>query len=141
MLLLLREWKFFSSRFLLEKLIKNFDYYSAIVLALSFGGSTFSWNSAPVLLPLLFGLSGIGFYIYLEAKFASNPTLPWEILANRTCLIGYVANFITAILLISISEFVFWTLAFDFVRLTFFFLLFDSVLCPSVSSFDLTSLF
>lgn len=58
------------------------------VVGLTFGGVRFPWSSAQVLAPLIVGLALIvGFMVY-EGKIPKEPTIPWEVLANRTSFGG-----------------------------------------------------
>ena len=82
---------------------------TAIVLALTWGGTEHPWSSAQVLVPLIVGLVGLVVFIAYEATLAKNPIvspstdhtstdhtdneltetqLPWSILAQRSSLSG-----------------------------------------------------
>jgi hypothetical protein len=54
------------------------------IIGLTWGGIRFPWNSAKVLAPLIIGMCLVGFFIYYEAKFPKDPTIPFDIIANRT---------------------------------------------------------
>ena len=69
----------------------NFIVISGTTLAmvgLTFAGIRFPWGSAQVLIPLVIGLASIGAFIFYEAKVPNGPSIPWDILNNRTSLSG-----------------------------------------------------
>jgi hypothetical protein len=63
---------------------------TAVVLALTWGGVTYPWNSYQVALPLTGGIIAILFFFYYEWRWAREPSVPFEILANSTSLSGSV---------------------------------------------------
>lgn len=72
------------------------------VTGLTFAGVRFPWDSAQVLAPLIIGLVLVAAFILYEAKVPKEPSIPWEILTNRTTLSGYAATFVHGITSISI---------------------------------------
>ena len=59
-----------------------------MVLALTWGGVTYPWLSNQVLYPLVGGIiATVVFFIY-EWRWASEPSVPFELLANTTSLSG-----------------------------------------------------
>ena len=58
------------------------------IVGLTFGGAQFPWVSAQVLAPLIIGLALIGVFLLYEAKVPVEPTIPWEVVSNRTSLGG-----------------------------------------------------
>ena len=58
------------------------------IVGLTFGGVQFPWDSAATLAPLIVGLVLLAGFIYYEGKIPSEPTIPWEILSNRTTIAG-----------------------------------------------------
>ena len=72
------------------------------VTGLAFAGVRFSWGSVQVLAPLVIGMALVFAFILYEAKFPKEPSIPWEILTNRTTLGGYAGTFIHGITSISI---------------------------------------
>ena len=60
------------------------------VVGLTFGGGRFPWDSVQVLVPLILGFILIGLFLYYEGKVPKEPTIPWEVLSNRTTIGGYV---------------------------------------------------
>lgn len=90
------DWTYVYDICLINYAHKYYDSGNAIVIAgttlavvgLTFGGIRFPWNSAQVLAPLLIGLALIGVFFLYEAKIPREPTIPWEILNNRTTIGG-----------------------------------------------------
>ncbi|KAM0753017.1 MFS general substrate transporter [Meredithblackwellia eburnea MCA 4105] len=68
---------------------------AAFTIGLSFGGVTYPWSSARTLVPLIFGVFGMGAWLYLETKL-EYPTVPWEILRRRSTFAGYLQTLIQA---------------------------------------------
>ncbi|KZT60169.1 MFS general substrate transporter [Calocera cornea HHB12733] len=68
----------------------------AVSIALTRGGIEVPWSSAQTLVPLIFGLLGlIAFFVY-EARWAANttvPTIPFDLLTNRTSVSGFLSTF------------------------------------------------
>ena len=71
------------------------------VTGLTFAGIRFPWSSAQVLVLLILGMALIFAFILYEAKVPREPSIPWEILSNRTTLSAYVATFVHGITSIS----------------------------------------
>ncbi|KAI5474236.1 MFS multidrug transporter, partial [Pseudohyphozyma bogoriensis] len=70
---------------------------TSTVLGLTWAGSTYSWGTYHVLVPLILGLVGMGVYLFIEKKWVKYPTVPFEILTKRTTLIGYITNWLHGI--------------------------------------------
>ncbi|KAN0098036.1 hypothetical protein V8E55_002482 [Tylopilus felleus] len=67
----------------------------AYTIGLTWGGITAPWGSAKVLVPLVFGLVGLGVFIAYEAVLAKYPLVPFSLMTNRTSLSGYMQTFYT----------------------------------------------
>ncbi|KAG8982726.1 hypothetical protein FRB90_006620 [Tulasnella sp. 427] len=67
------------------------------VVALTWAGVQHSWGSAAVLAPLIIGLVGTALFFVWEAKGATEPVVPWELVNNRTALAGYLSVFLHGI--------------------------------------------
>lgn len=65
---------------------------SAILIALSWAGAIYPWNSVRVLVPLILGILGLAAFLILE-KFVAEPMIPLRLLSNRTSLIAYILTF------------------------------------------------
>lgn len=81
----------------LSEKVKNFDFTgnmlfiagsTAVVLGLSWGGQPYDWASAAVLVPLLVGFALVCLFFWVE-RFARQPTVPLQLLSNRTSFSGY----------------------------------------------------
>lgn len=61
---------------------------TSTIIALTWGGVKYPWDSARVLVPLVLGLAGlVGFFLY-EGKFPREPVVPWELFSYRTSFSG-----------------------------------------------------
>ncbi|KAK6200105.1 multidrug-resistance transporte [Scheffersomyces amazonensis] len=97
--------------------LKKFDYFGTFLLiagcvvfllALTFGGNNYAWDSAPVI--LCFVLGGLTFFAFViwNIYFSKNPVFPNEItkvpqiLASVIAMSGTFAFFITSIIYLSI---------------------------------------
>ncbi|TDL19134.1 iron permease [Rickenella mellea] len=72
------------------------------IVGMTFGGVRFPWTSAQVLAPLIIGLTLMAFFLLYEAKFAKNPTVPLEVVSNRTSFGGYMSTAVHGIVSISL---------------------------------------
>ncbi|OBZ72796.1 putative transporter C3H1.06c [Grifola frondosa] len=59
------------------------------IIGLTWGGIHYPWDSVHVLAPLIIGLFLICIFFIYERKIPSEPTIPWEVVNNRTSLGGY----------------------------------------------------
>lgn len=75
---------------------------TALVLGLTWGGSTYSWSSFRVLVPLILGIFGILAFVVLELRYVAYPTVPFAALKDRTTLVGYVQTFIHSLIMMCI---------------------------------------
>lgn len=58
------------------------------ITGLTFGGIRFPWDSAQVLAPLIIGLVTLCVFLLYERYVPVEPSIPWEIVSNRTSLSG-----------------------------------------------------
>lgn len=85
---------------------------SVAIVGLTWAGTRYAWSSAAVLVPLIVGLAIIALFLLYEAKVPSNPTIPWEIISNRTSFAAYLATGFHGIISISlVCEFPFRSLS------------------------------
>ncbi|KAI0667884.1 iron permease [Trametes maxima] len=71
------------------------------LVALTWGGIQFPWDSAHVLAPLIIGgFFIVAFFIY-EMFVPKDPSLPFDVLSNRTSLSGYLSTFFHGIVSIA----------------------------------------
>ncbi|KAI9055073.1 hypothetical protein LZ554_000038 [Drepanopeziza brunnea f. sp. 'monogermtubi'] len=79
---------------------------TAILLALAWGGTKFSWSSWHILLPLVMGFLGlVGFAIIQVSGYVEEPTMPPRLFTNRTSVSIYAMAFVHGILLLWITYF------------------------------------
>ncbi|KAF8584808.1 iron permease [Ramaria rubella] len=62
-------------------------------VGLAFAGIKFPWGSAQVLAPLIIGLALIAGFMVYEKLVPKEPSIPWDVVSNRTSLFGYVGTF------------------------------------------------
>ncbi|KAL0575078.1 hypothetical protein V5O48_006881 [Marasmius crinis-equi] len=79
---------------------------TSVTIALTWGGVTFPWGSARVLVPLLVGCFGFVLFFLYEAKIASYPLVPWVVLSNRTSVSGYLQTFFVGIAALGVVYFI-----------------------------------
>ncbi|EIW57898.1 iron permease [Trametes versicolor FP-101664 SS1] len=72
------------------------------LVGLTWGGIQFPWNSAHVLAPLIIGGIFIAAFFIYEFFVPKEPTLPFDIMTNRSSLSGYISTFFHGIVSISI---------------------------------------
>ncbi|WVW82409.1 hypothetical protein I302_104416 [Kwoniella bestiolae CBS 10118] len=81
--------------------LKKLDFYgslltlgwaSLILIALSWGGSQYAWDSAAVLAPLLIGVALLGVFLIVEWKVVSLPLVPMRIFKNRSVAACYATT-------------------------------------------------
>ncbi|THH12814.1 hypothetical protein EW146_g7350 [Bondarzewia mesenterica] len=74
---------------------------TAVILAFTFGGVQYAWNSVQVLAPLIIGLVGLVCFFLIEKYVSKEPTVPWSAVGNRTSLSGYAGTFVHGIVSIA----------------------------------------
>ncbi|OCH84463.1 MFS general substrate transporter [Obba rivulosa] len=75
---------------------------SACVIAITWGGVTYPWQSPRVLVPLILGLLGLVLFLFYEARFAREPIVPFSLVTNRTSFSGYLQTFICPFLTLGV---------------------------------------
>lgn len=79
---------------------------TSVLLALAWGGVEFSWPSWRTLLPLLFGLAGLGAFAAVESTtLIRDPTMPPRLFSNRTSVGGFAITMLHAMLMYSLTYF------------------------------------
>lgn len=89
--------------------IKRIDYIGnatimassvAILFALTYSGSRYSWSSWNTLVPLSIGLCGFALFTGFErSKFCVEPVMPPRLFGNRTSAIVYIVTFSNSLIL------------------------------------------
>ncbi|KAI8081919.1 major facilitator superfamily domain-containing protein [Gilbertella persicaria] len=81
--------------------LKRVDYVGTLIvlafatlflLALNFGGQTFPWKSAAVIVPLVLSVLLVGLLILVEKKFAKEPLMPPRLFKNRSVVSVLITN-------------------------------------------------
>ncbi|KAI0363645.1 iron permease [Pilatotrama ljubarskyi] len=72
------------------------------LVALTWGGIRYPWDSAHVLAPLIIGGVFLAVFFIYEALVPKEPSIPLDVMANRTSLSGYLATFFHGIASIAI---------------------------------------
>lgn len=72
----------------------------AILYALTYGGSLYSWSDSRVIVPLVFGLAGLVLFFFFEgSKWVREPVTPVRLFTHRTGLIIGINTFLNSALL------------------------------------------
>ncbi|KAJ5712381.1 hypothetical protein N7493_008849 [Penicillium malachiteum] len=77
----------------------------AVLIALTWGGTTYTWNSWHVLVPLLIGAASLGGFFFHQKIYAPEPTMPVRLYSNSTSLISYILTFLHGIEMTWLSYF------------------------------------
>ncbi|KAJ7122881.1 iron permease [Mycena epipterygia] len=62
------------------------------IIGMTWGGIRYSWGSAEVLAPLIIGFSLLFVFAVYETKVPSRPTIPLDVVGNRTSLSGLLTT-------------------------------------------------
>lgn len=78
----------------------------AILLALTWGGTQYPWNSWRTVLPLTIGLVGLVAFLWIQSTtLIPEPTMPIRLFANRTSLGGFLLTFLHALIMYAMVYF------------------------------------
>lgn len=78
----------------------------SVLIALGWAGSSYSWGSLHVLVPLIIGFIGLAiFLLYEGSRFAVEPTVPLRLFGNRTSLVAFILTFIQGLATIFVIYF------------------------------------
>lgn len=88
---------------------------TSVVLGITWGGQPYDWASAAVLVPLLVGLALLALFFWFE-RTALEPTVPLELLANRTAVSGYATVAVHSI--VALALFYYLPIYFQAVKMT-----------------------
>ncbi|KAJ7762782.1 iron permease [Mycena maculata] len=72
------------------------------IIGMTWGGIRYPWASAQVLAPLIIGFCLLFLFAVYEAKVPSQPTIPLDVIANRTSLSGLLTTAAHGIVSISV---------------------------------------
>lgn len=71
---------------------------AAVLVALTYGGSIYPWQSWRVLVPLLLGFAGFFFFtLYESSRWCIEPVTPPRLFANRTSAAAFFLTFVHAL--------------------------------------------
>ncbi|KAI8378397.1 major facilitator superfamily domain-containing protein [Blakeslea trispora] len=85
----------------LSEKLKRVDYAGTVIvlafatlflLALNFGGQTFPWKSAAVIVPLVLSVALVSLLVLVEKKFAKEPLMPPRLFKNRSVVSVLITN-------------------------------------------------
>lgn len=75
---------------------------TGFMMAISWGGVQYAWDSWHTLVPLLLGLLGFGvFYVY-EEWYAANPIVPMIVFKNRNASAAYISTVLHSLIVLSL---------------------------------------
>ncbi|KAJ7843717.1 iron permease [Mycena leptocephala] len=74
-------------------------------IGLTWAGVSYAWSDARVLTPLIVGFTLMVAFVIYEKYVPRVPTMPWEVVTNRTALASLIATFFNGITSISIIYF------------------------------------
>ncbi|KAF2721315.1 general substrate transporter [Polychaeton citri CBS 116435] len=66
----------------------------AVLIAITWGGTAYAWDSSHVLVPLVLGFAGLGLFVAYEWKVAKNPSLPRLAIMNCTAATVLAVTFL-----------------------------------------------
>jgi len=79
---------------------------TAVVIGLTWGGTTFGWSSPHVLAPLVLGNVGLVLFVLYEWKIPQNPVVPLHIVSTPTAISGYLQTFLTSFYMLGIIYYI-----------------------------------
>ncbi|OTB14866.1 hypothetical protein K445DRAFT_334359 [Daldinia sp. EC12] len=66
----------------------------AVLIALTWGGILYDWNTYHIIVPLVIGFVGFGFFLAYEWTICKKPSFPLQILSNRTSSTAFLLTLI-----------------------------------------------
>lgn len=75
-----------------------------LLLAMSWGGQTYAWNSTPVVSMLVLSVVGLAAFIFVESRVA-HPILSLRLFANRTFSFANAASFVVSMAFMGVVAF------------------------------------
>lgn len=76
---------------------------TSLLLALSFGGSTYEWSSWHVLVPLILGAVGLIFTAYIENRYIHHPIFNIRVCYNMSATLTFVQNVLQGLIMMGIT--------------------------------------
>lgn len=65
---------------------------SVLILGLVWGGADYPWRSARVIATIVCGAAGLVLWVVVEKRYVANPTVPFEAMMKKTCVIGLLTT-------------------------------------------------
>lgn len=87
-------WK---QRLLSIDLIGNCIFIAAVIavlIALTWGGTVYAWNTYHIIVPLVLGFLGFGLFLAYEWTICKKPSFPLQVLSNRTSAAAFMLTLI-----------------------------------------------
>lgn len=75
---------------------------TGFIMAISWGGVQYSWNSWQTLVPLLLGLAGFGVFYFYEEHFAADPIVPMSVFKTRNTAAAYASTVLHSLIVLSL---------------------------------------
>ncbi|KAL8727611.1 MAG: hypothetical protein Q9166_005919 [cf. Caloplaca sp. 2 TL-2023] len=73
----------------------------AVLIALSWAGTVYPWNTYRIIVPLVLGCMGfVIFLLYEKSNFCVEPTMPVHLFSNRTSLTAFLLTFFHSVVTI-----------------------------------------
>ncbi|KAF7369378.1 Efflux pump FUS6 [Mycena venus] len=97
-----------QSKLALVDWVGNFLLIAGAILSnisLTWAGVRYAWSDVHVLAPLMTALALMFAFVIYEKYFPTVPTMPWDVVTNRTALLSLIATFLNGITSISIIYF------------------------------------
>ncbi|KAJ5274014.1 hypothetical protein N7478_009139 [Penicillium angulare] len=76
-----------------------------VLIALTWGGTTYTWDSWHVLVPLLIGVAGLAAFFVHQKFYTPEPTMPIRLYSNSTSMLSYLLTFLHGIEMTWLSYF------------------------------------
>jgi MFS family permease len=64
-----------------------------VLLSTNWGGNEYAWNSVQVIVPYCVGILFLAAFLVIEAKFASEPIMPFRLFRNPSVCATYATSF------------------------------------------------
>lgn len=69
----------------------------SVLIGITWGGVVYPWSSYKVIVPLILGFVGLGLFVTYEGNICKNPSLPKEIIINRTAATVLAVTFLPTV--------------------------------------------
>jgi EmrB/QacA subfamily drug resistance transporter len=69
----------------------------SVLIALTWGGTLYAWDSYHILVPLLIGVAGLGFFYIHQKYWALEATMPIRVYSNSVSLLAFILTFLHGI--------------------------------------------